>query len=78
MIHGDNQGSLELAQNPINHQKSKHIDIKHHFIREKCAGGEIELKYIPTAENIADLMTKAATKHKLDVFHQNLFGGKKL
>ena len=78
LIHGDNQGSLDLAQNPVNHQKSKHIDIKQHFIREKCANGDIQLQYVPTAENIADLMTKAATKQKLDSFHRNLFGSDKL
>ena len=74
LIHGDNQGSLDLAQNPVNHQRSKHIDIRYHFIREKCANGDIKLQYVPTGENVADLMTKAATKQKLNVFHRHLFG----
>ena len=76
LIHGDNQGSLDLARNPVNHQRSKHIDIKYHFIREKCASGEIKLQHVPTGENVADLMTKAATKQKLDTFHCDLFGSR--
>ena len=74
LIRGDNQGSLDLAQNPVHHQRSKHIDIKYHFIREKCADGDIKLQYVSTAENVADLMTKAATKQKLEIFHRDLFG----
>ena len=74
LIYGDNQGSLDLAQNPVQHQRSKHIDIKYHFIREKCANGDIKLQYVPTAENVSDLMTKAATKQKLETFHGDLFG----
>ena len=74
LIHGDNQGSLDLAQYPVNHQRSKHIDIKYHFIREKCANDEIKPEHVATTENVADLMTKAATKQKLDSFHRDLFG----
>ena len=73
-IHGDNQGSLSLVKNPVNHQKSKHIDIKYHFIREKQANGDIEVLYVKSADNVADLLTKPANKLKLDQFHQDLFG----
>ena len=69
LIHGDNRGSLDLARNPVCHQRSKHIDVKCHFIREKFTNGEIALQHVPTADNIADLMTKAATKQKLEKFH---------
>ena len=73
-IFGDNQGSISLVKNPVNHEKTKHIDIKHHFVHEKFSEGIIDVLYIPTGENIADLMTKPATKVKLDKFHQQLFG----
>ena len=46
LIHGDNQGSLDLAENLAKHQRSKHIDIKYNFIREKCAN---RLTYPPTS-----------------------------
>ena len=73
-IFGDNQGSIALVKNPVNHEKTKHIDIKHHFVREKFSEGIIDIMYIPTSDNIADLMTKPATKVKLTKFHQQLFG----
>ena len=64
-IYGHNKGALFLARDPVQHQRTKHIDIRHHFIREKVASGEIDLRHIPTAEMVADIMTKglAATKH---------------
>ena len=73
-INGDNQGSLLLAKNPVINERSKHIDIKHHFIREKYDDGTIDLTYVPTNDNIADLMTKPMSKGKLNYFNSSLFG----
>ena len=73
-IYGDNQGSISLVKNPVNHEKTKHIDIKHHFVREKFSEGVIDVTYVPTSDNVSDLMTKPATKVKLDQFYQKLFG----
>ena len=73
-IQGDNQGSLSLVKNPIINDRSKHIDIKHHFIREKYTRGIIDLTYVPTNSNVADLMTKPITKPKLKLFWSLLFG----
>lgn len=44
------------------HQRSKHIDIRFHFIRETVANGQVLLTFIPTMEQLADLMTKALPK----------------
>ena len=55
----DNKGSIELAKNPVHHKRSKHIDIRHHFIREHIRNGTILINYVPTKDNIADLFTKA-------------------
>ena len=57
-LRGDNQGAISLVKNPITHEKSKHIDIKFHFIREKYSEGRISIDHIPTGDNVADLMTK--------------------
>jgi hypothetical protein len=59
VIHQDNQGSMAIANNPISTRRSKHIDIKYHFIREKVETKEIKLIYTPTAQMIADCLTKA-------------------
>ncbi|KAJ4807357.1 polyprotein [Rhynchospora pubera] len=55
----DNRSTIAMCKNPICHGRSKHIDIKHHFIRELVANGTIELEYVPTAEQKADILTKA-------------------
>jgi len=64
----DNQGCIALAKNPTHHSCTKHIDIQHHFIREKLESGEIGLKYCPTQDMVADVLTKALAKER----HQNL------
>ena len=77
LIHVDNQGTINLAKNPVNHQRSKHIDIKYHFIRSEIQAGTVKLEYIPTEDNIADIFTKPATKaqgHPTSIFGKYLFG----
>lgn len=74
IIYSDSQSALKLAENPVHHDRSKHIDIRFHFIREKLDNGEVSYLYIPTDQNVADLFTKPATKHKLMKFHTRLFG----
>jgi hypothetical protein len=58
-LHVDNQGALRLALNPSTHQRTKHIDIKHHLIRELVEGGTIDLRYVATMEQQADILTKS-------------------
>ena len=73
-ISGDNKGSIDLSKNSSSNDRSKHIDIKHHFVREKYSEGIINFHHVPTDENVADLFTKPATKPKLIKFQQLLFG----
>ena len=61
---GDNQGSLFMAQNPITESRSKHIDIKFHFIRQKIQEKIIQLYYEPTETNVADMLTKNLSPDK--------------
>ena len=68
LLYSDNQGALDLVKNPVNHARTKHIDIKHHFVREKLVGGVIDYQYIPTDINVADVLTKALPKPKLQSF----------
>jgi hypothetical protein len=64
IVHADNQGSISLARNPVNHARTKHIDIRYHFIRERIESGEIDLRYVSTADQVADILTKALPKDK--------------
>ena len=73
IIYEDNQGTIALANNPTKHQRSKHIDVRYHFIRSVVNKG-FELKYCPTEEMLADIMTKPATKQQLNKFKTLLFG----
>jgi hypothetical protein len=58
-IYNDNNGCIALSKNPVHHDKSKHIAMRHHFLREKVEDGSIDLSDVPSASNIADLLTKS-------------------
>jgi hypothetical protein len=73
-IHQDNQGSMMMARNAVVSRRSKHIDIKYHFTREKLASKEIELKYIPTDEMVADCLTKAVSANAIGRAKMILYG----
>jgi transposase InsO family protein len=62
VIHSDSQGSIALSKNPEHHARSKHIDIRHHFIREQVAANHISLQYMPTEDMLADVMTKPLSR----------------
>jgi hypothetical protein len=58
-VHVDNQGTKALAQNDVTSGKTKHIAIRYFFVRDLVKDGSITLGFVPTNDNIADLMTKA-------------------
>ena len=64
----DNIGSIELAKNPIFHKRTKHMDIRFHYIRSKVSNGSVILDYVPSKDNIADIFTKPCTKLAITTF----------
>ena len=70
----DNQGTIALAKNPIKQQRTKHVDIKYHFIRDEICRGSINMAYIPSEENLADIFTKPVSSYKLKKFKDAIFG----
>ena len=54
----DNKSAISLAKNPVHHDRSKHIDIRYHFIRDCVENGKIGVNYVPTGDQLADLLTK--------------------
>ena len=59
VIYEDNQGAIALATNPGYHARTKHVDIRHHFVREKVLAGDIKVIYKETEHQLADILTKA-------------------
>lgn len=58
-INCDNQGALKLVQNPQSHQRTKHIDVRYHYVRDMQQNGMINVKYLATEEQLADILTKS-------------------
>ena len=59
LVYGDNESSLKLAENPVFHQRSKHILLKYHSIRDQVEKGTVELSKVDTGLNAADMLTKS-------------------
>jgi hypothetical protein len=68
----DNQGAVLLSANGIQHKRTKHIDLRHHFIREVVCDGLVVIKHVPTAEMIADILTKNLPVEKFRFCRANL------
>ena len=62
IIHEDNQGAIAIARNPVGHKRTKHIDIKHHFVREQVDNGVVMIKYCQSKDMLADILTKPLSK----------------
>ena len=63
----DNKSALALAKNPVFHDRSKHIDTRYHFIREYVTKKEVELKFVKSQDQLADIFTKPL---KVELFHK--------
>ena len=74
VIYGDNQSTVALSANGIKSERTKHIDIKWNFITEKVSEGVIQLVWIPTTEQQADIFTKALAKPQFEVLRTLLLG----
>ena len=73
-VYEDNQGATALSRNPVNRQRTKHIDVRHHFVRNALEEGKIDIKYCPTEHMVADLLTKPMSRLKFLRFKTFLFG----
>lgn len=64
----DNQSAIQLAENPVFHARTKHVEVHHHFIREKVLQGEIEMRAVNTDDQLADIFTKGLRATKIEKF----------
>jgi hypothetical protein len=58
LLMADNQGAIVLSEDQSNHARTKHIDVRYHFVRERTANGDILVKYVRSCDNVADIFTK--------------------
>ena len=61
----DNNSAIKLSKNPVLHGRSKHIDVRFHFLRDLATEGIVKLEFYGTNEQVADIMTKAS---KMDTY----------
>jgi hypothetical protein len=60
----DNESAIKLANNPISHSRTKHIDVQHHFLRDHKAKGDIKIHHVSTEKQLADIFTKPLDKSR--------------
>jgi hypothetical protein len=68
----DNQSCVKLSENPVFHDRSKHIEIKYHYIRDMLQRKAVHVQYLPTHEQIADIFTKPLANTKFEYFCEKL------
>ena len=68
----DNTSAINMSKNPIIHSKTKHIQIKYHYLREQVSQKAIKLEYIDTKEHVADIFTKPLPKEAFEHLRQKM------
>jgi histone deacetylase 1/2 len=72
MLWCDNLGATYLTANLVFHARTKHIEIEFHFVRERVAEEALQVKFISSNDQLADMFTKPATQQMLGRFKSNL------
>ena len=72
IIHCDNQSSIKFSVNPVFHDRSKHIEIRYHYVRDMVDRNSIKLEYICTINQTVDILTKHLSRVKIEHFRKRL------
>ena len=70
VVYYDNSSAIDISKNPVQHSKTKHIEIKYHFIKDPVERKIVYLEYIPTERQNADIFTKPLDKSKFETLRQ--------
>ncbi|GJW49873.1 retrovirus-related pol polyprotein from transposon TNT 1-94 [Tanacetum coccineum] len=68
----DNKGAIDLSKNPVQHSRTKHIEIRHHFLRDNIQKGHISIEKVPSVDNIADILTKPLKRESFNYLRLGL------
>ena len=68
----DNTSTINISENPVNHSRTKHIDVRHHFLRDNVAKGAVKLIFVATADQLADIFTKPLPEERYVVLRREL------
>ena len=68
----DNTSAINLTKNPVHHSRTKHIEIRHHFIRDHVQKGDVCIDYVKTDDQLADIFTKPLDKTRFCFLRSNL------
>ena len=68
-LHSDRKAAITIAHNPVQHDRTKHVEVDRHFIKEKLEAKIIEVPFVKSEDQLADVLTKAV---KGRIFHSSL------
>ena len=71
-LYCDNQSTVRLAENPVFHARTKHVEVHYHFIRKKVLQEETEMDQVKIDDQVADLFTKGLSSGKIEKFQRQL------
>jgi hypothetical protein len=72
VVHGDNQSTIAVSKNGVRSDRTKHVDVKYHFITETINRGDVRLQWVPTTEQQADIFTKALAQPAFEYLRRQL------
>lgn len=72
LVYCDNVSAIYLSGNSVQHQRTKHIEMDIHFVREKVRRGEVRVLHVPSRYQIADIFTKGVPRVLFDDFRDSL------
>ena len=72
LVYCDNVSAVYLSTNPVQHQRTKHVEIDLHFVRDKVAIGDVRVLHVPTTSQFADIFTKGLPSSTFSEFRSSL------
>ena len=74
IVYCDNVSAIYMANNPVQHQRTKHIEIDIHFVRDQVALGLVRVLHVPSSAQYADIFTKGLSSSLFNDFRRSLRG----